>query len=107
MNDRQVHSDLLSQVERDKATQAEIRRILTAPLTEADLDARIAGKFSTWPNCCGACDQGRKLCSAPEACQRSEQRPLPERGDLYRVLAMATWPLYAVALGAFFAWLML
>lgn len=101
MNDRQVHSDLLAQVEHDKATRDEIRRILSDP------NARIAGIFSTWPNCCGACDQGRKLCSAPEACQRSEQRPLPERGDLYRVLAMATWPIYAIGLGAFFAWLML
>ncbi len=87
-NNRTAHFDLLEQVA-DTADELEtVRRILSAPpaapLTEADLDAQQAWLRAPWPatasnhahrySACrsGPCDQGRKLCPSPEACQCAE-----------------------------------
>ena len=117
MNDRQVHIDLLSQVADSTAERDNVRRILGG-ITEDELDAHERYKRTPFPttqhnhahrySACqsGPCAGGTKLCPTPAACQCAEGRPATERGDIYRVLAMATWPLYFVAIGAFFAWLM-
>lgn len=56
---------------------------------------------------CSRCDSGMTQCVTPAACECAEPaRQKPKRGDLYRILVMATWPLYAVAVGAFFAWML-
>lgn len=90
------HQDLLAQVATSEEEEREVRRVLG---DHAHRHSRPA---------CSRCESGLTRCVTPAACERADDpRPPPERGDLYRVLAMATWPLYAVALGAFFAWLML
>ena len=131
MNDRQTHIDLLEQVTASTAERDAVRRILSehwsepepgvyvaGGLTEDDLDAQERFERAPFPigaannahrySACqsGPCEGGTKLCPTPAACQCAESRPATERGDIYRVLAMATWPLYFVAIGAFFAWLL-
>lgn len=130
MNDRQAHIDLLEQVTASTAERDAVRRILSehwsepepgvyvaGGLTEADLDAQERFKRAPFPigaanhahrhsRACSRCESGMTRCATPEACERAEGRPATERGDIYRVLAMATWPLYFVAIGAFFAWLL-
>jgi hypothetical protein len=32
-------------------------------------------KATTFPHCCSACDQGRKLCPCPIACQTPSEKP--------------------------------
>jgi hypothetical protein len=117
MNDRQTHIDLLAQVADSTEERDNVRRILGG-MTEDDLDAQERFKRAPFPigaanhahrySACqsGPCAGGTKLCPTPAACQCAEGRPATERGDIYRVLAMATWPLYFVAIGAFFAWLL-
>lgn len=103
MNDRlnrATHADLLAQVERDEARQAEIRRALYAPLlTEADLDAQERYKRAPVTRACSRCESGMSHCVTPAACERAEdQRPPPRAGDLVKVwgLFLAAWA--AVAL---------
>lgn len=121
-----THQNLLSQVTDSEDWEREVKRIL-GPLTEADLDAQERFKRAPFPigatnhthrhsagtlvymqrPACSRCESGLTRCVTPAACERADDpRPPPERGDLYRVLAMATWPLYAIALGAFFAWML-
>ena len=42
------------------------------PLTADDLARYRNLHRVTLPNCAGPCDQGRKLCPVPEACEASE-----------------------------------
>lgn len=84
-NNRTVHLDLLDQVADSAAERDAVRRILSEPLTEADLDAQQRWKAAPWPfapanhahrySACvsGPCDQGRKLCPSPEACLRADR----------------------------------
>lgn len=91
-----VHADLLAQVASSAEEDAHVRRVLGANLSERELDARIADK---WPACCGSCDQGRRPCHTPEACQCSA-RPAPRAGDLWCVvgLVLASWAAVAFVL---------
>lgn len=96
LNNYRTHADLLRQVADSEAEEREVRRVLGAPLTEADLDANNAPKLA-WPNCCGACGQGRRLCITPQACQVSAEpdppRPPLRRGDglIAAALVVASW----------------
>lgn len=54
--DRHMHLALVDQAERDQATRDEVRRILGA---------------ASYPHCAsGPCEQGRRRCPTPQACQR-------------------------------------
>lgn len=66
-----VHQDLLAQVASSEHEAREVRRILGA-LTEEDLDAAQRWRDApAYPHCIsGPCNQGRKLCPCPAACQR-------------------------------------
>lgn len=114
MRDRATHIDLLSQVADSTEERDNVRRILTG-LTERDLDAQEAWKRSPWPatqhnhahrySACqsGPCQQGRKLCPTPEACQMAAAdppRPPMRGGDFLRLLgiALAGWAAIALTL---------
>lgn len=111
------HHDLLTQVADSREEAANVRRILHG-LTEADLDAQeryrrapfaigAATHAHRFSRACSRCESGMAQCVTPAACECAEPaRHKPKHGDLYRVLVVATWPVYAVALGAFFAWLL-
>lgn len=96
MNDRSVHTDLLSRVADSEAEEREVRRELSKPVTDAEL-ARInaerlgdvesaiaAYKRAPWPyapanhahrhsrGCSGPCKGGAKQCATPEACECAE-----------------------------------
>lgn len=91
--------DLLAQVASSKEEEHDVRRRLSAPLlTEADLDANNAPK-SVWPHCCGTCDQGRRPCITPEACQRPEP-PAAQSRSLWRAMffVLALWAVGAATL---------
>lgn len=116
-----VHDDLLAQVASTAEEEAHVRRILSEPLKlrEEDLDAHERYKrapfavgetnhahrhSSTWPNCCGACDEGRTLCHSPQACQISVEPDPPRKprsaGDIVIVIALviASWAAVAFVL---------
>lgn len=103
LNNYRTHADLLRQVADSEAEEREVRRVLGAPLTEADLDANNAPKLA-WPNCCGACGQGRRLCSTPQACQISAEADPPrapmQAGDLFILagLMLVSWAALAFTL---------
>lgn len=108
MSTYRVHSDLLAQVADSEHEAREVRRILGAEqrkLTESDLDRRIADKADTWPCCCGACEQGRRVCPTPDACQLAtyEPRPPMQAGDLLIVVALVllSWAAIAATLLVF------
>lgn len=111
--DNSIHQDLLAQVEHDESTRAEIRRILSEPLTEADLDAQERFKRAPFPFApanhahryspgCSSCDGGLRHCATPEACRISDEadppRPAPRAGDFVRVVALVLGAWCAVAL---------
>ena len=101
-----THADLLDQVTDDEAEKRNVRRILGAPLPlrEEDLDAHQRYLLAPFPvapanhahrySACrsGPCQQGRKLCPSPEACQldaaAAGARP-PRRRDTLRTFALA------------------
>lgn len=114
-NDRQVHADLLDQVAASGLERADVRRVLGAPLTEQDLDAlqkwraaplaagrnTHAHRYSACRS--GPCDQGRKRCPAPEACEcADEPRPPKEPGDATRIIGLiiGSWALGLALLAA-------
>lgn len=90
----QVHYDLLAQVADSAAEEAHVRRVLSSPLTEADLDAHEKWKRAPFAigatnhahrhsrPACSRCESGMTHCVTPEACERAEAaaRKLP-RGD--------------------------
>lgn len=94
MNDRTAHMDLLRQVAESEDEERNVRRILGAKLTDADLDAHAKWKAAPWPiapanhahrhsrPACSRCESGLEQCVTPEACERAEAaaRKLP-RGD--------------------------
>lgn len=95
--DRHAHLDLLDQVA-DSADEARaVRRTFGVPLTGDELDTlerhkRAANYPIRYAACAhGPCDQGRKLCPTPQACQISAEpdapRPPLQRGDGPLVLA--------------------
>lgn len=114
MNDRSnnysTHSDLLVQVADSAEEDAHVRRVLGGRVSEAELDeyerwrrapiavgaTNHAHRHST---CHGPCEQGRKLCPSPDACECAE-RPAPRSGDFWRVLALvlASWGAVAFVL---------
>lgn len=120
MNDRSVHTDLLSRVADSEAEEREVRRELSKPVTDAELtrinaerlgdveSAIEAYKRAPWPyapanhahrhsrGCSGPCEGGAKQCATPEACERADDaRPSPSAWD--RVGAVV---IYAVAAAA-------
>ena len=130
LRDRARHIDLLDQVADTRVEAAHVRRVLgpelqrkldaLPPLTEADLDAHQAWLQAPFPttannhahrySACksGPCQQGRKLCPSPQACQieaaneaaAREPRPPLRAGDFWLVVALviASWAV-AAALG--------
>ena len=53
--------------------------------------------MDTFTSCRGPCEQGRRLCPCPSACQRMADKPAP------RALTAGAWMLVAIAAGlAFF-----
>ena len=123
MNDRSAYpisADLLAQVASSEAEEREVRRALSAPVTDAeiarinaerlsDVESAIAAyKRAPWPyapanhahrhsrGCSGPCEGGAKQCATPEACERADDaRPSPSAWD--RVGAVV---IYAVAAAA-------
>lgn len=120
MNDRSVHTDLLSRVADSEAEEREVRRELSKPVTDAELtrinaerlgdveSAIEAYKRAPWPyapanhahrhsrGCSGPCEGGAKACATPAACERADDaRPSPSAWD--RVGAVV---IYAVAAAA-------
>lgn len=98
MNDRSVHTDLLSRVADSEAEEREVRRELSKPVTDAELtrinaerldaveSAVAAYKRAPWPyapanhahrhsGCSGPCEGGVKQCATPEACERADDAP--------------------------------
>ena len=110
-NNRTVHLDLLDQVADSAAERDAVRRILSEPLTEADLDAQQRWKAAPWPfapanhahrfSACvsGPCEQGRKLCPSPEACLRADRAELGEDWRSARAARVLTG-IVLIAVGA-------
>lgn len=105
--------DLLDQVADSTEERDAVRRILSEPLAEHELDTlgRYTGaavypiRYSACAN--GPCAQGRKLCPTPQACQLGEGDADPprtpmRRGDALRVilLGLAAWAAIAATLYA-------
>ena len=101
--DRLTHrspADLLDRVACSSETRAAGRRAFGVPLAEHELDTaarlRSAAVYPIRFAACktGPCDQGRKLCPSPEACQldtaaAAGARPPRPRGDTLRTFALA------------------
>ena len=102
------------------AERDEVRRILGERLTAAELDDALAAqrredawRAQPWPigsanhahrySTCkdGPCQQGRKPCPTPDACQMPE-RPSSRSGDLWLVtaLVLAGWAAVVLTLVA-------
>lgn len=111
MNDRSnyaTHADLLAQVADSAEEDAHVRRVLGGRVSEAELDeyerwrrapvavgaTNHAHRYSTCVS--GPCDQGRKLCPSPEACQRSEPDNRAERA----IIGLVTFTCAALICGA-------
>ena len=105
--------DLLDQVADSTEERDAVRRILSEPLAEHELDTlgRYASaavypiRYSACAN--GPCAQGRKLCPTPQACQLGEGDADPprtpmRRGDALRLalLVLASWAAIAATLYA-------
>lgn len=100
MNDRlsyRIHTDLLAQVATSAEEEREVRRVLYAPLTESDLDANEASKRAA---CSGPCEQGRKKCATPEACQLAAEDYEGDAIGVPRVIGfcLAFWAVVAALL---------
>ena len=86
MRDRQTHIDLLEQVADSTEERDNVRRILSGAV------------------CHGPCNQGRKACPCPDACQfparEEDERPPLRSGDLFKVAALilAAWAATAFVL---------
>jgi hypothetical protein len=105
MRGYQAHADMLKQAADSTAERDEVRRILG--------EAQAAYKRQPWPyapsnhahrySTCkdGPCQQGRKPCPTPDACQMPE-RPSPRSGDLWLVTALilAGWAAVVLTLVA-------
>jgi hypothetical protein len=112
LNNHRTHADLLSQVADSTAERDAVRRILSEPLDEHELDTlaryRNADGHPTRFAACadGPCAGGRKLCPTPEACRIADQanppRPPMRRGDALRLIALglAAWAAVAATLYA-------
>lgn len=124
-----THADLLAQVAESEAEDREVRRILGAQLTDAELTrinaeqlerveiAVAAYKRSPWPyapanhahrysGCSGPCEGGKRPCTTPEACERADEaRPAPRAGDMVfvAVVCLASWAAIVFALVAMMA----
>lgn len=101
-----IHCDLLAQVATSEEEDREVRRILSAPLTVADLDAQERYKRAPFPigatnhahrhsrPACSRCESGLAHCVTPAACELAERPDPPmQAGDLVRVwgLFLAGW----------------
>lgn len=84
MNDRTIHQDLLSQVERDEKVRDDVRRVLSRAQTDADISAQFdrwrAAPFAAGATnqerrsarrACSRCESGLAHCTTPEACERA------------------------------------
>ena len=90
LRDTARHQDLLDQVAASEYERREVRRILGAPLTEAELDAHVQWKAS--PH--GTCPRTHQPCPTPQACELPDpERERPHRRDFWRValLVVGTW----------------
>ena len=105
--------DLLDQVAESTEERDAVRRILSEPLAEHELDTlghyASAAVYPIRYTACanGPCAQGRKLCPTPQACQLGEGDADPprtpmRRGDALRVilLGLAAWAAIAATLYA-------
>ena len=72
------------------------------PLTEAELDAAVLARRADLPRCrADVCQQGRKPCPAPQACQQPETGPTSATDDAGRGMVIGVaWVLAMWALGA-------
>lgn len=105
MNDRlsyRTHSDLLAQVASSAEEAREVRRILSAQLTEADLDAHARWKAAPIAACCGSCNQGRTKCATPDACQLPADDYEGDALGVFRVIGwcLAAWAVIVFAIVA-------
>lgn len=103
-----THADLLAQVADSAEEDAHVRRVLGARVSEAELDeyeqwrraphpvgaTNHAHRFSACKS--GPCEQGRKLCPSPEACQCSEPDNRAERA----ITGLVTFTCAALVCGA-------
>ena len=103
-----VHHDLLAQVATSEEEAREVRRILGAE-TQRELRNLRAfhrePKAETWPRCCGACGQGRKLCPTPQACQICDDYTERDGAAIRWIAAglLLTWAVIAAAAIAAFS----
>ena len=111
MNDRlnyRVHQDLLRQVATSEEEAREVRRIL-GPDLQRELrnlrDFHRDQKPESWPACCGACGQGRKLCQTPQACQICDDYTERDGAAIVWIAAglLLTWAVIAAAAIAAFS----
>ena len=119
-----THADLLAQVADSEAEAAEVRRVLSRRVTDAEITRRNAARLdavecavaaykrSPWPYApsnhahrhspgCSRCESGLTQCTTPEACERAEMTSQPPRaGGLLRivVLVLACWAAVAFTL---------
>lgn len=99
MRDRARHIDLLDQVADSTEERDEVRRILSQPLSEAELDAQIAWKRA--PLAVGRCTHAQGTCPTPQACELPEPEwPTLRARSLWRVvvLVLASWAAVAATL---------
>ena len=83
LRDTARHQDLLDQVAASEYERREVRRILGAPLTEAELDAHLE-----WKAAPTAPTPRSQACELPDP-----EREPPHRRDFWRValLVVGTW----------------
>jgi len=111
MNDRltyRVHNDLLSQVATSEEEDRTVRRILGPDLQRELRNLRDFHRDPNpepWPNCCGACGQGRRLCPTPQACQICDDYTERDGAAIVWIAAglLLTWAVIAAAGIAIFA----
>ena len=91
--DADWHDEMLSRA----AMRDEVERILRKRCEGVDIDA-IHAKHQkpkqTFSACAGPCDQGRKLCPCPEACERgaADDDMGAARGIVFALIAsLAIW----------------
>ena len=100
-------ADLLAHVADSAEEDAHVRRVLGARVSEAELDEYEQWRRAPHPvgatnhahrhsTCHGPCEQGRKLCPSPEACQCSEPDNRAERA----ITGLVTFTCAALVCGA-------
>jgi hypothetical protein len=96
------------------AMRDEVARILRAKCSPGvDIDAahrndtarlEREGWKATFTACVGPCNQGRKLCPCPEACERMDSEPATSK-DMAWVYCCIAVPIVLIAAAAVIGWL--